>query len=98
MVAFWRKRQAWPGSECSRLRPPFDDQCRFEDDESEQLLSAGAEPDSENNHSSALTSNVLTSPAKVTEKLTGPNSQPVVHIPLPGWVWNLERRKQCGKH
>jgi protein involved in polysaccharide export with SLBB domain len=30
----------------------------------------------------------------VTEKLTGPNSQPVVHIPLPGWVWNLERRKQ----
>src|SRR6185369_4543247 len=23
-----------------------------------------------------------------------PNSQPVVHIPLPGWVWNLESRKQ----
>jgi protein involved in polysaccharide export with SLBB domain/capsular polysaccharide biosynthesis protein len=47
-----------------------------------------------NNHSGALTSNVLASPAKVTEQLTGPNSQPVVHIPLPGWVWNLERRKQ----
>ena len=31
---------------------------------------------------------------QVTEQLTGPNSQPVVHIPLPGWVWNLERRKQ----
>jgi protein involved in polysaccharide export with SLBB domain len=45
-------------------------------------------------NSSALTSNVLTSPAKVTEQLTGPNSQPMVHIPLPGWVWNLERRKQ----
>jgi len=42
----------------------------------------------------ALTPNVLASPAEVTEQLTGPNSQPVVHIPLPGWVWNLERRKQ----
>ena len=36
----------------------------------------------------------MSSPAKVTEQLTGPNSQPVVHIPLPGWVWNLERRVQ----
>jgi protein involved in polysaccharide export with SLBB domain len=44
--------------------------------------------------SKALTTSVLASPAQVTEKLTGPNSQPVVHIPLPGWVWNLERRKQ----
>jgi hypothetical protein len=40
-----------------------------------------------------LTPNVLASPSQVTE-LTGPNSRPVVHIPLPGWVWNLERRKQ----
>lgn len=46
------------------------------------------------NGANALASNVLNSPAKVTEQLTGPNSQPVVHIPLPGWVWNLERRKQ----
>ena len=38
--------------------------------------------------------NVLTSPMEVTQQLTGPHSQPVVHIPLPGWVWNLERRKQ----
>lgn len=44
--------------------------------------------------SNALTTSVLSSPAKITEELTGPNSQPVVHIPLPGWVWNLERRKQ----
>jgi protein involved in polysaccharide export with SLBB domain/capsular polysaccharide biosynthesis protein len=42
----------------------------------------------------SLTSNALTSPSKVTEQLTGPNSQPMVHIPLPGWVWNLDRRKQ----
>jgi protein involved in polysaccharide export with SLBB domain/capsular polysaccharide biosynthesis protein len=46
------------------------------------------------NGSQALATNVLISPAKVTEQLTGPNSQPVVHIPLPGWVWNLQRRKQ----
>jgi protein involved in polysaccharide export with SLBB domain len=47
-----------------------------------------------NGESTAVAKNVLLSPAEVTEKLTGPNSQPVVHIPLPGWVWNLERRKQ----
>ena len=41
-----------------------------------------------------LALNVLTSPMEVTQQLTGPHSQPVVHIPLPGWVWNLERRKQ----
>ncbi len=38
--------------------------------------------------------NVLASPLEVTQKLTGPHSQPMLHIPLPGWVWNLERRKQ----
>jgi protein involved in polysaccharide export with SLBB domain len=30
----------------------------------------------------------------VTEQLTGSDPQPFVHIPLPGWVWNLERRKE----
>lgn len=44
--------------------------------------------------STTLTTNVLSTPATVAEQLTDPNSQPVVHIPLPGWVWNLERRKQ----
>jgi protein involved in polysaccharide export with SLBB domain/capsular polysaccharide biosynthesis protein len=62
-------------------------------------LGADASPDGESkapeiNPGSALTTSVLSSPAQVTEKLTGPNSQPMVHIPLPGWVWNLERRKQ----
>lgn len=52
------------------------------------------EPIPEGETSSAVTTSVLSSPAEVTEQLTGPNSQPVVHIPLPGWVWNLERRKQ----
>jgi protein involved in polysaccharide export with SLBB domain/capsular polysaccharide biosynthesis protein len=41
-----------------------------------------------------LTINALARPAEVTERLDGPNPQPSVHIPLPGWVWNLERRKQ----
>ena len=52
------------------------------------------EPIQPNHLSTALTPSVLASPDQVTQKLTGPNSQPVVHIPLPGWVWNLERRKQ----
>lgn len=40
-------------------------------------------------------SNVLASPAQVAKHLRDPsNAFPVVHIPLPGWVWNLERRKQ----
>jgi protein involved in polysaccharide export with SLBB domain/capsular polysaccharide biosynthesis protein len=38
--------------------------------------------------------NTLPSPMEVEDKLVGPQSQPVVHIPLPGWVWNLDRRKQ----
>jgi len=44
--------------------------------------------------STALTTNVLAMPGQITEKLLGPNSEPTVHIPLPGWVWNLDRRKQ----
>jgi protein involved in polysaccharide export with SLBB domain/capsular polysaccharide biosynthesis protein len=44
--------------------------------------------------SKALTTCLLNTPAQVTEQLTGENPQPMVHIPLPGWVWNLERRKQ----
>jgi protein involved in polysaccharide export with SLBB domain len=38
--------------------------------------------------------NVLNTPAKVAEQLQDPTSQALVHIPLPGWVWSLERRKQ----
>jgi protein involved in polysaccharide export with SLBB domain/capsular polysaccharide biosynthesis protein len=52
-----------------------------------QMVQKNGSPDSSD-------ANALTSPSKVTEQLTGPNSQPVVHIPLPGWVWNLDRRKQ----
>jgi protein involved in polysaccharide export with SLBB domain/capsular polysaccharide biosynthesis protein len=36
----------------------------------------------------------LSSPGKVADHFSGPDSKPIVHIPLPGWVWNLERRRQ----
>lgn len=42
----------------------------------------------------AMTASALFTPAQVTEKLMGPETDPLVHIPLPGWTWNLERRKQ----
>lgn len=41
-----------------------------------------------------LTKSVLAFPAQVTEQFNDPQAQPIVHIPLPGWVWNLERRQQ----
>ena len=49
-------------------------------------------PKTSNN--AVMTSSVLATPSEVTDKLADPNCRPVVHIPLPGWVWNLERRKQ----
>lgn len=42
----------------------------------------------------AINSNVLTSPAQISERLSGTDATPMVKIPLPGWVWNLDRRKQ----
>ena len=41
--------------------------------------------------------NMLSTPGKVAEQLEDPNCQSLVHIPLPGWVWSLERRKQWQK-
>jgi protein involved in polysaccharide export with SLBB domain len=46
--------------------------------------------------SHALTHDVLATPSQVTEQLTAPGGRPVVHIPLPGWVWNVDRRRQWG--
>jgi hypothetical protein len=64
------------------------------DDIFEEALLEDAESKSGGNRAVALANSVLSAPAKVTEQLTGADSRPVVHIPLPGWVWNLERRKQ----
>lgn len=50
-----------------------------------------------NHHNQNIPANVMTSlpsPSEVEHKLVGPESQRVVQIPLPGWAWNLERRKQ----
>jgi protein involved in polysaccharide export with SLBB domain len=55
-------------------------------------LLPGQKVNGQANHS--LAKSVLSSPMEVTEQLTGEDPQPMVHIPLPGWVWNLERRKQ----
>ncbi len=56
--------------------------------------SSALQPGATAAESTALTASVLAAPAQVAEKLSGPDAQPMVHIPLPGWVWNLERRKQ----
>jgi protein involved in polysaccharide export with SLBB domain len=42
----------------------------------------------------ALARSVLSSPLQVTQKLVGQEREPHVHIPLPGWVWDLGRRQQ----
>ncbi len=47
-----------------------------------------------NGNGALVATHILNTPDDVTQKLIGPNSEPVVEIPLPGWVWNLERRKQ----
>ncbi len=42
----------------------------------------------------ALNSSALSTPGAIAERLAGVDAPPMVNIPLPGWVWNLERRKQ----
>jgi len=54
-------------------------------------------PRPNNGQQAAPSESVMTSmptPSEVAHHLVGPESHRVVHIPLPGWVWNLERRKQ----
>jgi protein involved in polysaccharide export with SLBB domain/capsular polysaccharide biosynthesis protein len=45
-------------------------------------------------HAAALVTDDLSAPGQVVERLTSEECPPVVSIPLPGWVWNIERRKQ----
>ncbi len=45
-------------------------------------------------NSVALTASVLSTPGEIVAQLSGAHSLPRVDIPLPGWVWNLDRRKQ----
>jgi capsular polysaccharide biosynthesis protein len=48
----------------------------------------------ESSEMALLASNALSSPSEISQRLSGNDAQPMVHIPLPGWVWNLERRRQ----
>jgi protein involved in polysaccharide export with SLBB domain/capsular polysaccharide biosynthesis protein len=85
-------------------RPTNSDAASSEESNEQELNEEALNNDSEMNanvyempdkaSNSALSSSVLATPSEVTDKLTDPNARPVVHIPLPGWVWNLERRKQ----
>ncbi len=59
-----------------------------------EITGPNREESMEERNLNALTTNALACPAEVTRQLTGPDPQPSIHIPLPGWVWNLERRKQ----
>jgi hypothetical protein len=42
----------------------------------------------------ALVPELLASPADVASRFAGPNLPVAAHVPLNGWVWNLERRRQ----
>jgi hypothetical protein len=44
-------------------------------------------------HTEMLSPNSLAFPAEVTKKFIA-GEMPSAHIPLPGWVWNLDRRRQ----
>jgi protein involved in polysaccharide export with SLBB domain/capsular polysaccharide biosynthesis protein len=54
----------------------------------EKLPGPRAQPDS------ARPTDSLATPGQITEQLMSEECPPVVTIPLPGWIWNLERRKQ----
>jgi protein involved in polysaccharide export with SLBB domain/capsular polysaccharide biosynthesis protein len=54
----------------------------------ETMPPAGTPPDG------ALPAAFMTTPEQIAEQLMSEECPPVVTIPLPGWIWNLERRKQ----
>ena len=53
-----------------------------------------ASPAASESPNAALPHNILSHPEQVAEQLIAPDAPPVVHIPLPGWVWSYERRKE----
>jgi protein involved in polysaccharide export with SLBB domain/capsular polysaccharide biosynthesis protein len=55
---------------------------------------APPEPTAASAESVALNVNVLSTPGQIAERLSQVESPPMVNIPLPGWVWNLDRRRQ----
>lgn len=45
-------------------------------------------------HTPLLTTSALATPTLITEQLQRADAPPRIDIPLPGWVWSLERRRQ----
>jgi len=56
-------------------------------------LAPAAPPDAAQPGAS-LAADDLSMPGQIAEHLASEECPPVVSIPLPGWIWNLERRKQ----
>lgn len=54
-------------------------------------MAEGIEPSAT---TTTLSPSAFAFPAQVSQQLSDPNGHSIVHIPLPGWVWNLERRTQ----
>ncbi|HEY3755933.1 MAG TPA: polysaccharide biosynthesis/export family protein [Opitutaceae bacterium] len=48
------------------------------------------------NGSVPLSTTVLAAPGEITNQLVAADGPPRIDLPLPGWVWSLERRKQWG--
>ncbi len=62
---------------------------------SEELARLEGRPASGNGKHAALPNgDDMSVPAHIVKQLTSEECPPVVSIPLPGWIWNLERRKQ----
>ncbi len=53
-----------------------------------------AEPKTDQPPTTTLSPSAFSFPAQVSRQLSNPDTHSIVHIPLPGWVWNLERRQQ----
>lgn len=47
-----------------------------------------------NSEETSVAPNWMQSPGEITRRVADPSHPPVVHIPLPGWVWNRDRRQE----
>ncbi|HYC70092.1 MAG TPA: polysaccharide biosynthesis/export family protein [Opitutaceae bacterium] len=45
-------------------------------------------------HEATLNDELLGDPDEAVERMLAPEGTSIVHIPLPGWVWSLEHRKE----
>jgi protein involved in polysaccharide export with SLBB domain/capsular polysaccharide biosynthesis protein len=45
-------------------------------------------------HETTLNNELLSDPEEAAEQILANDGNAIVHLPLPGWVWNLEHRKE----